>query len=142
LITGIQKFAKNTLRQKASSPKLSVLNTALMSAQSGKTFAKAREDRIFWGRLVESAVGAHLLNSIRGTEAEVFYWREGDSEVDFVLTAGDSVTAIEVKTSHGLIRRTGIDLFVSKFNPDRILLVGDQGIPLEKFLLMPLSALV
>ena len=110
-----------------------------MSAQSGKTFKQARADHIFWGRLTESAVGAHLLNSIRGTQIELFYWREGDLEVDFVLRQGDYLTAIEVKSGNAFIERTGIDLFVSKFNPDRVLMIGDQGIPLEKFFLTPLS---
>ncbi len=139
LLGGIQKFAKQLVRQKGSSPKFSVYNTALMSAQSGKTFKQAREDRVFWGRLIESAVGAYLLNSIRGTQIELFYWREGDKEVDFVLRKGDFITAIEVKSGQEFINQTGIDLFISKFKPDRILLVGDQGIPIEKFFLTPLS---
>lgn len=139
LLAGIQKFAKQRVRQKGSSPKFSVFNTALMSAQSGKTFRQAREDRDFWGRLTESSVGAYLLNSIRGTQIEVFYWREGDKEVDFVLRHGDTITAIEVKSGHDSFKRTGVDLFISQFKPDRILLVGEQGIPIEKFLLSPIS---
>jgi uncharacterized protein len=139
LLSGIQKFAKQQVRQKASSPKFSVFNTALMSAQSGKTFKQAHQDRAFWGRLVESAVGAYLLNAIRGTQIEVFYWREGDKEVDFVLSLGDSITAIEVKSGKESIYRSGIDLFVSKFKPKRVFLVGDQGLPIEQFLLTPLS---
>ncbi len=139
LLGGIQKFAKQSVRQKASSPKFSVYNTALMTAQSGKTFKQAREDRVFWGRLVESAVGAYLLNSIRGTQIELFYWREGDKEVDFVLQRGNAITAIEVKSGEEFFNRTGIDIFVSKFKPDRVLLIGPQGISLEKFFSTPLS---
>lgn len=139
LLNGIQKFAKQRLRQKASSPKFSVYNTALMAAQSEKTFEQARKDRIFWGRLIESSIGAYLLNSVRGTQMEVFYWREGDKEVDYVLKKGDFITAIEVKSGQEFINRPGIDLFVSQFNPDRILLIGEQGISLEKFFLTPLS---
>ncbi len=139
LLSGIQKFAKQQIRQKASSPKFSVLNTALMSALSGKTFKQAREDHVFWGRLVESAIGAYLLNATRGTQIEVFYWREGDKEVDFVLSRGNSITAIEVKSGKESINNSGIDLFVSKFKPERILLIGNQGISIEQFLLTPLS---
>ncbi len=139
LLCGLQKFAKQSVRQKGSSPKFSVYNTALMSAQSGKTFKEARSDPVFWGRLVESSVGAYLLNSIRGTQIELFYWREGDKEVDFVLRQGNSITAIEVKSNHGSINRSGIDLFINNFKPERVLLVGDQGIPLEKFFTTPLS---
>ncbi len=60
LVGGIQKFSKQKVRQKASSPKLAVFNTALMSAQSAKTFKEAYADRVFWGRLAESAVGAYI----------------------------------------------------------------------------------
>lgn len=139
LLCGLQKFAMQQVRQKGSSPKLSVFNTALMAAQSSKTFKQAKTDTAFWGRLVESTVGAHLLNAIRGTQIELFYWREGDKEVDFVLKHGDSLIAIEVKSGKEAIRRTGIDLFIDKFAPSRVLLVGEEGIPLEKFLLTPLS---
>ena len=44
--------------------KLNILNTALMTADSNR-FAEAIADRTFWGRIVESAVGAHLFNSAR-----------------------------------------------------------------------------
>ncbi len=142
LLTGIQKFAQQVVRQKGSSPKFSVYNTALMSAQSGRTFKQAYKDRAFWGRLVESSVGAHLLNAIRGTQVELFYWREGDKEVDFILRNGDLLIAIEVKSGIGSMNRTGIDLFVSKFKPERVLLVGDQGISIETFLLTPLSKFI
>lgn len=134
LLTGLQKFANQRVRRKGSSPKFGVYNTALLSAQSGKSFLQAMADRVFLGRLVESAVGAHLLNSIRGTQIELFYWREGDKEVDFVLQLGDKLIAIEVKSGQESISPSGIDPFVKQFKPDRILLVGDQGIPLKTFL--------
>lgn len=134
LLTGLQKFANQNVRRRGSSPKFAVYNNALMSAQSGKTFFEAIKDKVFLGRLIESAVGAHLLNSIRGTQIELFYWREGDREVDFVLRLGDRIIAIETKSNQESIRHSGIDSFIKQFSPDRILLVGDQGIPLKTFL--------
>ena len=142
LLAGIQKFANQPVRQKASSPKFAVYNTALMTAQSAKTFNQAKEDHAFWGRLVESAVGAYLLNSIRGTQIEVFYWREDDKEVDFVLRRGDSLTAIEVKSNSDTFKKSGMDLFVSQFQPNRCLLVGNAGIRLDEFLSTPIESLV
>jgi predicted AAA+ superfamily ATPase len=112
-----------------------------LSAQSGKSFVEAMADQVFLGRLVESAVGAHLLNGIRGTQIELFYWREGDKEVDFVLQWGDKLIAIEVKSGHESLRNSAIDAFVEQFKPHRILLVGEQGIPLERFLSLSPSAL-
>lgn len=141
LLTGLQKFANQSVRRKGSSPKFAVYNTALMSAQSGKSFLEAMGDQVFLGRLVESAVGAHLLNGIRGTQMELFYWREGDREVDFVLQMGDKLIAIEVKSGQKSIHHSGIDSFVKQFKPERILLVGDQGIPLKTFLSTSLNSI-
>ena len=137
LLIGLQKFANQPVRQKGSSPKFSVLNTALMSAQSDKSFKEAQKDPIFWGHLVESAVGAHLLNSIRGKQIEIYYWREGDKEVDFILKHGKSLIAIEVKSNHET--KSGMDSFVEEFKPKRNLLIGPSGIPLEEFLSSPLE---
>ena len=91
MLTGLQKYAGQAVRQRGSSPKLQVLNTALMTAQSGLSPDEARADREFRGRLVESAVGAHLANAAAGGECELFYWRERNREVDFVVRAGRTV---------------------------------------------------
>ncbi|HBY05884.1 MAG: hypothetical protein UV38_C0004G0006 [candidate division TM6 bacterium GW2011_GWE2_42_60] len=139
LLEGLQKFAQQQIRQRASSPKLAVFNTALMTAQSNKTFKETLEDRVFWGRLIESTIGAHLLNSIRGTQIKLFYWREGDKEVDFVLSHGKNTTALEVKSGAETFNRSGIDLFVKQFKPGRVILVGSKGIPIEDFLRTPLT---
>ncbi|MBJ7450327.1 MAG: ATP-binding protein [Parachlamydiales bacterium] len=137
LISGLQKFANQNFRRRGSSPKLAVFNTSLLTAQSGKNFNEAINDPVFYGRLIESAVGAHLLNGVRGTQIKVFYWREGDKEVDFVLKLGDKIIAIEVKSTNTSIQHSGIDVFVMKFKPMRVLLVGSQGIALETFLSTP-----
>jgi hypothetical protein len=137
VLTGLQKFAAHQVRERASSPKLQVLNTALISAQSRLTFDEARKDREFWGRITESAVGAHLINSAAGTGVELFYWRERGREVDFVLRSGKTVVAIEVKSGSRKEGLPGMDAFEKAFKPKRKLLVGADGIPLEKFLLTP-----
>jgi predicted AAA+ superfamily ATPase len=98
LLIGLSKFARRVVRQKGSSPKLQVLNTALMTAQCGLSFEDAKDDHEFWGHLVESAVGAHLANAAALNECELFYWRESNREVDFVARAGRTLTAIEVKS--------------------------------------------
>ncbi len=139
LLAGIQKFASQPVRQKSSSPKFSVYNTALMTGQSSKTFKQAKSDPSFWGHLVESAVGAHLLNQARGTQIDVFYWREKNAEVDFILRRRRSLIAIEVKSNRDSLQHSGMDLFVASYKPDKVLLVGDAGIPLEQFLTTSIS---
>jgi hypothetical protein len=139
MVTGLQKFAGDRARQRASSPKLQVLNTALVTAQSGLSPREARADPEFWGRLVESAIGAHLAAAAAAGACELYYWREGDSEVDFVLRAGRRVVAIEVKSGRRRGGLRGLEAFSAAFRPDRKLLVGADGIPVEEFLERPVE---
>jgi predicted AAA+ superfamily ATPase len=139
MLTGLFKFARHPFRSRASSPKLQVMNTALMSAQSGLTLPEARTDRDFWGRLLESAVGAHLANAAAAGVCEVFYWRERNREVDFIVKSGRALTAIEVKSGRTRDSLPGISAFAKAFKPGRTLLVGGDGIPVEEFLLRPVE---
>ncbi len=139
MLTGLQKYSGKAVRQRGSSPKLQVLNTALWTAQTGLTLKEARADREFWGRLVESAVGAHLANAAAAGVCEVFYWRDGNHEVDFVTRTSRTVTAIEVKSGRARETRRGLAAFAEAFKPTRKLLVGGDGIALEEFLGRPVE---
>ncbi|MCF7806098.1 MAG: ATP-binding protein [Simkaniaceae bacterium] len=141
LLTGISKFTSQKVRSKGSSPKLQVLNTALMSAQSGKTLKEAKEDKEYWGRLVESAVGAYLLNQIRGTQIELFYWREKNQEVDFILKKGKKIIALEVKSSLKKEALSGMNTFIGMYEPFKALVIGNHGIPIQDFLCTPIDSL-
>lgn len=137
MLTGLQKYAGEAVRQRGSSPKLQVLNTALLTAQSGLTFKEARADAEFWGRLTESAVGAHLANAAATGVCDLFYWRDRNREVDFVVRAGRMLTAIEVKSGRSPAAHPGLAAFADAFKPKRKLLVGGDGIPLAEFLGQP-----
>ena len=143
LIAGLQKYAGSAVRRRGSSPKINVLNNALMTAASGYSFAAAQADRTFWGRIVESAVGAHLYNTA-ASDIRVRYWRDGAREVDFVLQRGPKLVAIEVKS--GPPRRTDsqtLDAFAIRFRGSatvRCLLVGSGGVPFNEFLTAPAAA--
>jgi len=139
MLTGLQKYAGRSVRQRGSSPKLQVLNTALMTAQSGLSPEEARSDREFRGRLVESAVGAHLANVAASGTCELFYWREQNQEVDFVIRAGRTVLAIEVKSGRAPDAFSGLAAFSEAFKPKRTLLVGADGISLDEFLTKPVE---
>ena len=136
LLTGLSKYTKRPISAKASIPKLNVLNTALMAVVSGYDFEDARADRSFWGRLVESAVGAHLLNTA-SSGTEVKYWRDKNYEVDFVLQRGPRVVGIEVKTGTEPGSLWGLAEFERRFQPLRTLVVGTGGEPLHEFLSLP-----
>lgn len=139
MLTGLPKYAGAAVRSRGSSPKLQVLNTALFTSQSGLTLQDARADREFWGRLTESAIGAHLANAAAGGECELFYWREGNREIDFVVRAGRRVVAIEVKSGRAPVAHSGLAAFSEAFKPKRTLLVGGDGVPVEEFLSRPVG---
>jgi uncharacterized protein len=123
-----------TRYSRASIPKLLVLNTALMTAVDGHPFEQARADGRYWGRLVESAVGAHLHATYQERQDGLYYWRENNREVDFVLASSD-LWAIEVKSGPARSMPSGIGAFSANHGPARKLLVGEGGIPIEEFLL-------
>lgn len=136
LVRGFEQYSHRPRLSKASSPKLNVLNTALMTATGRYTLEQAVADRTFWGHIVETAVGAHLVNS--GSNAtRVYYWRHGVLEVDFVLTRGPEVIAIEVKSGRKTRRTRGMEAFAERFHPTRMLLVGQGGIAIDDFLSVP-----
>ena len=137
LVTGLPKYAGGIARRRASSPKLQVFNTALITAQARTTLGQARGDRAFWGRLVESAIGAHLANAAASGDCSVHYWRDRNREVDFVVQAGRTVVAIEVKSGRAPEALPGMAAFSEAFRPARTLLVGGDGIGVETFLTTP-----
>ena len=139
MLTGLPKYAGEVVRSRGSSPKLQVLDMALFSAMSGYRFEEAQADREHWGRLTESAVGAHLANAAAAGKCELFYWRERNREVDFVVRAGRKLIAIEVKSGRARDALPGMQAFNDAFKPNRLLLVGGDGIAVDEFLRMPVE---
>lgn len=140
LLCGLQKFSIDTATRKASIPKLQVYNNALKMVYSPFTFEQAILDRKAWGHIFESGVGAYLVSQAFIHRFEVFYWRERNDEVDFILRKKGSVVAIEVK-SNAEKRTEGLDKFRQLFNPKSLFIVGDGGVSVEDFLLMDLRKL-
>jgi len=131
LVAGLPKFSGSRLVRRASSPKLIVLNNGLITATIGLP-GPAADDRDLRGRLVETAVGAHLMSN--APRIAVSYWREGDSEVDFVVQVGRSLFAIEVKSGRGVSSAMGLSKFATEHAKVRPLVVGGDGISIEDFL--------
>lgn len=133
LLGGIEKYAADVIRKRASSPKFQVHNNALLGAQSAETLKSISGNPKEWGRIVESAIGAWLLSTAVSTGISIYYWRERDKEVDFILERGGKLVAIEVK-SNGIENKKGIAEFRKLYPVTRILIVGKTGIPWEEFL--------
>jgi len=133
LLSGITKFYTEQHREKTSSPKWQVKNTALFSALSNLNYNAIRKDYIKWGQVIESAIGAHLINKAEEGNYKVYYWRHRNEEVDFVIKKNNEIIGIEVKS--GQTKPTkGMDTFKKKYNPAKVLLVGTNGLLWQDFL--------
>ena len=133
LLGGLSKFSGNVIRKRGSIPKYQVHNVALISAQENETFQEARSNPILWGRITESAAGAHLLNSAISNNAELMYWRDGNAEVAFVLKKGKRFVGIEIKSGNKQLN-FGMNEFKKNYKPDKVYLIGKDGLPMEEFL--------
>lgn len=149
LLTHIHKYyGQKHWYSKRSDPKFLTLDTGLLSAMKGMRYEQAQKDRVYWGQLVESAVGAHIYNS-KSPDMKLFYWRAHKNgkkaeEIDFVLHDGShaQLFAFEVKGSR--VRRNArlaenLESFKQSFGflPKLIGIGGD--IELEDFFARPLS---
>jgi len=133
ILTGLQNYSGNVIRTRQSSPRFMVYDTALMTYADGANRRRLLDSATDRGRLIESAVGAYLL--ARGHEEgfEVYWWRERNIEVDFVIKKGAHLTAIEVKS--GQVKNVGGSLAFKKIYPEALsLIVGNAGLSLEDFL--------
>ncbi len=140
MIRGVEKFSPSAIRQRASIPKFQVFNMALMSASGSGRQKEIIQQPEKYGRWIESVIGTHLLNQSFTDQIGLFYWREGNDEVDFVLQKGNKSIGIEVKSGRNK-SSSGIKSFSRQFKPEKVLLVGKEGIPLEEFLAVNVSEL-
>lgn len=138
LISGLESFSKREIRKRGSSPKLILWNNALVNAISLKGKKESQEEYTWWGRVVENAVGATLLNELNAVDWEVTYWREHQKyEVDFVISHGTSLWALEIKSGRKK-NNAGLEAFRKQFPTAKTLLIGESGIPVEEFLSYPI----
>ena len=141
LLTGLQKFSADEARKYNSIPKFQVFNNALLTAYRAKNYEQIRTSPMLWGRWVESAVGAHLLSQAEELDYRLYYWRERDEEVDFIVQSNERILAIEVKSGRRGMN-SGLPAFEKLFHPDARLVVGTQGIPIEDFLRASIAPLL
>ena len=141
LLSGIEKYSGSIIRQRSSSPKFVVHNTALMSSAATESFEEITTLPDRWGRYVESAIGAHLLDGHVKGFYSLYYWRRGDDEVDFVVVKGEKVLAMEVKTGT-VSGRSGLEAFNSLYHPGKVILIGERGIPWQEFLKMDMNEII
>lgn len=140
LLCGLQKYCVDMSRRRASIPKFQVYNNALKMAYNPMSFEQAILDRKAWGHIFESGIGAYLVSQAFINRFDVYYWRERNDEVDFILHKKGILIAIEVK-SNAEKRTTGLTKFKQLYNPKTSFIVGDGGISVEDFLMMDINKL-
>jgi len=133
LLAGIEKYAANIIRKRSSSPRFQVHNNALISAQKKENFEEIMQKPAEWGHIIESSVGAHLINHTISQNYSVYYWRERNDEVDFILERRGKIIAIEVKSNDSENIR-GLEVFRKKFKPDKLYLISNRGLSWQEFL--------
>jgi len=138
MLSGLPKFAGDEARRRGSSPKFQVHNTALMTAISGLMLDEAMADRSYWGRLVESAVGAHLVNAASAGDINLSWWRAGSHEVDFIAVDGQRAISIEVNSGAQSGWHDGTAALRKAHRIDRSLVVGTGTLTLDEFLSQPI----
>lgn len=141
LLAGLEKYSGSVARKRSSSPKFQVHNNALMNAWSGVSLDQIVQVPERWGRVVESAVGTHLLNECQRVGAQLGYWRSGDDEVDFVMEWNDHVVAIEVKANAAKTIR-GLAAFQKVHPRAKTILISEQTLPWTRFLTMPIEVVM
>lgn len=143
IVQPLQNYSPSRVKEKQSVPKMQVFNNAFRNRFGTFSFDEARVDPAEWGRLVESAVGAHLASRAMTDDYELFYWRnERRQECDYVLRKGQALVAIEVK-SGSVDKTVGFEKFKEQF-ADKVtaaFIVGPQALPLEDFFIMDLKSL-
>ncbi len=132
LVMGVEKYYEEAVRVKASSPKLAVCNTALMTAMLPYGFDELRSRHDLWGHLFESAVGAHLIAGCRVKDIQLRYWNVGNKEVDYVLRKGDRLVAMEVKSADA-DSVSGMKDFKARYVRAKPYLIGGQGMAPDAF---------
>ena len=136
----MQQFAADDARKYKSVPKYQVYNSGLLSANNPLSFRDVYLSPAEWGKWVESAVGAYLVNHADRLEYKVYYWRHDSDEVDFILQRSRQLVAIEVKSGRRKMNQ-GLTLFREQFHPTTELVVGGEAMPIEQFLLMDIERL-
>lgn len=142
-VKGLQKFTGSRVLSRASSPKLQVYNTALLSALSQDDFETIKASPTKWGRWIESAVGAHLLNKTMETEVDykIEYWKDGPYEVDFIIRHKSKVVALEVKSGRKKESVPGLVEIQKQHDVYAAYVLGQHGLSLGDFFQMELSDL-
>ena len=129
LLSPLERWSGSRIRQRGSIPKILVFDNGLISAMSGSNFTKTKKNKVVWGKLVENAVGANLYFMVRRYGGELFYWRERDREVDYVVKKGNLLVGIEVKSGRIDKSPAALSFFRRKYKNSKTIIISNSAEP-------------
>lgn len=132
LLTGLQKFAMDKSRQRASAPKFQVYNNALKTVYSDLTYKEAILNRKEWGRILNLPL-VHILFPMLSLVTMMFLLAGKDKEVDYILKKKSRIVAIEVK-SNSETYNAGLEEIRKMYHLYATMVVGEGGMKVEDFL--------
>ncbi|PIR24996.1 MAG: hypothetical protein COX62_05900 [Deltaproteobacteria bacterium CG_4_10_14_0_2_um_filter_43_8] len=115
LIKTLEKYSNKAVLRKGSSPKILPLCPALVQ------FARPEESEQT-GRLFELAVGLEC----KRFPGKLFYWRQGNNEVDYIYQEEGKLFAIEVKSGRKKTH-SGLDAFAKQFKKVHPLIITPEN---------------
>lgn len=127
LVKSLQKYSGRPVVKRSSSPKLVPLCGALINRD-----ALGKSEGI--GRAFEATVGACLVNH----DFDVYYWRDGSLEVDYIVVHEGHLYAIEVKSGRKKSPK-GLDAFIKAHKNAVPVFISPENI--ETFLTNPSKVL-
>lgn len=143
LVSTIERWSGSRIQRRGSQPKIIVLDNGILSAMNDRSFSQCIDNKDVYGRMVENAVGAQLLYIAEDHGGELFYWRERNREVDFVLSAREKLYAIEVKSGASESADAHLRAFCKKYKDAVPVVISNSDsrngseIPLAEFLADP-----
>lgn len=126
VLCALPKYDEKPVTRRKSSPRLMVFDTSLMTATDGLGRVTYAADGARRSHLVESAVGARLLARAPEEGFDLYWWREGTEEVDFIAVRNGSIAAIEVKGGSES-RQGGMAQFLSRHPQAKRIVVGGSS---------------
>lgn len=125
LLTPLQRYSGTRIRQRGSIPKMLIFDNGLICAMQGLNFKTVIKDKTVWGRLVENAAGAQLYFIAQDKGGELFYWRERNNEVDYVLKIGERLQGIEIKSTRPDKKPAALETFRKKYKKSESAIISD-----------------
>lgn len=114
LLRVLDKYSGKAIKTRTSSPKILPLCPAMYFMEILDEYGSTEK-----GHVLELMVGAQL----NRTGLPLYYWREGHNEVDYVLTKGRAIWAIEVKSGRRKSTK-GLETFKTRYPTSRSVFIS------------------